>query len=417
MTTRDEPTGLLPRSRDVRHIAGTPENMAPEMAAGDGLRISERTDVYLLGAMLHKCLTGKPRHSGTTILEMLLAAHLSAPVDYSPSMPAELAGICNRAMHANLAKRFQSAEEFRQAIVDFRRHQSSAELSREALQRLAILKRSLDVSDDDTADQVYRLFDECRFGFQQALKTWPANLAASKGLNEAFELMARREIARQDAQAAALLIAEMNQPPPELLESLRGLEHRLEVERQEVDRLRQMKEQLDPEIGRLYREGYAIMIAVVFGIIHLLTGYAERRGWFRVSMEMLQIQVVFFLLLSCGFMCLARKLLARTEVNRRIRNMLGLLLFMMTFLTVACRLLGIGVHETVVLVMLLCSVTVGALAVSVDRRLLWPSLFYFLGFITGAKFPGAAFEIIGVTNLVALIQIAAIWRGPMKVRG
>ena len=213
ITTRDEPTGLLPKNSEIRHIAGTPENMAPEMANGDGAHITEKTDVYLLGAMLHRCLTGKPRHQGETIFDLLRAAHASETVKYPASVPPELAAICNKATDVDPEKRFQSAEEFRQAVVDFRRHQSSAALGREALQRLQMLKDALRSPGADNANLIHRLFDECRFGFQQALKTWPSNMEASKGLNEAIEIMARREIARKDAQAAAVLIAEMTPPP------------------------------------------------------------------------------------------------------------------------------------------------------------------------------------------------------------
>ena len=64
--------------------------------------------------------------------------------------------------------------------------------------------------------------------------------------------------------------------------------------------------------------------------------------------------------------------------------------------------------------MLLCAITIAALTVTVERRLLWASVSYFLGFMAGARFPGMAFEIVGVANVAALIQIAMVWQDPAR---
>ena len=97
--------------------------------------------------------------------------------------------------------------------------------------------------------------------------------------------------------------------------------------------------------------------------------------------------------------------------------MLGLLLFFMQSLTFAAKLLGISVHATVVLIMLLCTITIGALTLTVERRLFWAALFYFVGFMVGALIPGVAFNVIGFANVAALVQIAMVWRSPPKVAG
>jgi serine/threonine protein kinase len=56
---------------DVRQPAGTPGYMAPELASGDGAQQGVCTDVYLLGSCLHEVVTGRRRHEGATVREVL----------------------------------------------------------------------------------------------------------------------------------------------------------------------------------------------------------------------------------------------------------------------------------------------------------------------------------------------------------
>jgi eukaryotic-like serine/threonine-protein kinase len=74
VTLSDDPH--LSRVADRRGSCGTPASMAPEMASGEGQKLSERTDVYLLGALLHHLLAGHPPHRGATLIEVLSAATL-----------------------------------------------------------------------------------------------------------------------------------------------------------------------------------------------------------------------------------------------------------------------------------------------------------------------------------------------------
>jgi serine/threonine-protein kinase len=73
--------GIATTTRDAaaepHPLVGTPAYMAPEMVRCDP--VDERTDVYLLGATLHEILTGRPRHEGETLTQVIAAALASAP--------------------------------------------------------------------------------------------------------------------------------------------------------------------------------------------------------------------------------------------------------------------------------------------------------------------------------------------------
>jgi eukaryotic-like serine/threonine-protein kinase len=87
-------------------VLGTPAFMAPEQARGEP--ISERTDVYALGAMLYFLLTGRPPHRGETPAEALRSALHAEPPDPGAA-PRPLLSILRKAMSRDPAARYQRA--------------------------------------------------------------------------------------------------------------------------------------------------------------------------------------------------------------------------------------------------------------------------------------------------------------------
>jgi serine/threonine-protein kinase len=250
----EDPEHRLPSVDQISSPAGTPAYMAPEMVTGQGGSLSVRTDVYLLGAILHEVLTGRPPHDGETLHEIMFEAFCSQPQEYDLSVPAPLVDICQRAMAADPSERFATAEAFRHALVDFKRHREALALADEASQRLSALQEMVegggeqDAGDSDARDldigserrseaQIYKLFGECRFGFEQALRVEESNAMAAKGLQTALEMMAERELSRGAFQAASLLIADFPQPRPDFERRLDALGDHLETREQEFESL------------------------------------------------------------------------------------------------------------------------------------------------------------------------------------
>jgi WD40 repeat protein/tetratricopeptide (TPR) repeat protein len=105
-------------------MAGTPQYMAPEQAAGEPGRIGPATDVHALGAILFALLTGRPPFRAATTAETLLQVIGADPPSVSrlrPGVPRDLAVVCQRCLEKDPARRYASAAALAE---DLRRFQA-----------------------------------------------------------------------------------------------------------------------------------------------------------------------------------------------------------------------------------------------------------------------------------------------------
>lgn len=90
---------------------GTPEFMAPEQAEGLSLAADPRTDVFALGAILYRTLSGEPPFSGSTPVAVFynVVHHDPRPLDeLCPALPAGVATVVARALAKAPGARFDS---------------------------------------------------------------------------------------------------------------------------------------------------------------------------------------------------------------------------------------------------------------------------------------------------------------------
>ncbi len=401
---------ILPRASEIQTVAGTPPYMAPEMAAADGARIDERSDVYLLGAVLHECITGQPRHLGASLLEVLGAAYRSPPFAYGPEVPEELAAICNRATAAEPAARFASAEELRRALERFLSHRASSALAQMARGRLAELAELLRRRDAEAERQIHVRFGECRLAFQEALKTWPENGEAQRGLAQAVELMVAHLIAHTDFGAATALLRELPDPPPELKRRLVELEASLAEERARLERLLALEQDLDLNVGRRTRATLVLVVGVLYTALPLIGGLAERRGWLSPRPRSLVLQSLLFGLIWLVGASWSRKTLFRSAVNRRLAFSVGTITVTATAFTGAAAWLGLSTSLTLLMLMPVFFLSLAILAAFVDKRLILSALTYLLGFAVAAAVRPWTYEVFAASTAVALVYVAYLWR-------
>ncbi len=95
-------------------VMGTPSYMAPEQARGKLDEISNRTDVYSLGATLYALLAGKPPFAGGTMLETIRQVVRTDPEPLTQilhTIPQDLQTICEKCLAKAPQDRYASADE------------------------------------------------------------------------------------------------------------------------------------------------------------------------------------------------------------------------------------------------------------------------------------------------------------------
>ncbi|MCX7423994.1 MAG: protein kinase, partial [Planctomycetia bacterium] len=105
-------------------ISGTPTYMSPEQAAGAGHRIDGRTEIYALGVILYRMLTGRLPFDSSSMMDLLRQVQEDEPQpprQLNRHLPVEMERICLKAMAKSLKERYTTADdlafELRQAIA------------------------------------------------------------------------------------------------------------------------------------------------------------------------------------------------------------------------------------------------------------------------------------------------------------
>ena len=216
--------------RAADQFCGTLCFAAPEMLSSKA-PLTRRTDVYLLGCILHEVLTLKIRHQGGKIREVIDNALASEPYRYSKDVHPALAVIANKATHRDPDQRYRSASEFRKAIEEHLAHYQALDLLNSTLEKMAALEKLYaDKESDRDGFKFHETAYLCRFGFQRVAKIAPDLEGIEAGLLRVLELQTRFELDMGRIETAGKIILLIRKMQPEW-ENLALLEaHLLEVE-------------------------------------------------------------------------------------------------------------------------------------------------------------------------------------------
>ncbi len=397
--TGDDP--LLPRAADVCTIAGTPGYLAPEMAAAEGAAIDARTDVYLLGAVLHEIIAGAPPHLSATLEDTLALALRGEPPRYFDAVPDELAAIAARAMSLHPDDRFAGVEAMRAALASFLDHASSRELCAAGERRAGELERAI----AGQTGEPHRLFTEARFAFEQALGVWPDNERARALRRRLIERMARYELGRENRDAAAALIAETGNE--ELEAGLAELDRILAGRRAELEALIERDADRDVAVRADDRRRFALLLAALVVVVTAAMSAVQFLGApFGYPVLILGNAVML------SAVALAWRAIARRPVHDVTRRFIGSVGAVMTFLglhLVIALLVDMPFSHGFALTLLLIAVGTSVGGATLHRWFFLSSALYLCGFVAMEAWPGVAIATFAFFQMLGFLSMALVW--------
>ncbi|MDP2312981.1 MAG: serine/threonine-protein kinase [Pseudomonadota bacterium] len=387
-------------ARDETYVVGTPRYMAPEMAAADGPRLSERTDVYLLGGLLLTVLTGRGPHPGEEAAETLASIPFFEPI-LPPEVPRRLANVVRTAMATDPDARFASAEALRLELQGFLEERSADGLAAEATAELAALEAGLAAVPPDR-QQVYRHFEACRFGFRQALRAWPAHADSAAGLRRALLAMIAYELDEGDARAASVHLADVMEPPAGLVARVSAAEATQAGAAADLVRLRA---DLDPSLGGRTRIFVFSVVMLTWTLIPLLAWVFDfgitHRGLLLTHGAMVGVVV--------PFVVWARDSLSRTGLNRRVAQMLMIVQTTLLIGDLVGLLIGMTAQQILIFDQVLFA-TVAALAAEGEVRIARiPAIGYLVALVVTILRPDLLYPTIAACNLLVVVVTFTMW--------
>ncbi|MCA9641665.1 MAG: serine/threonine protein kinase [Myxococcales bacterium] len=319
--------GWLPMVDERTQIIGTPAYMAPEMV-GDAVRLEQRTDVYLLGALLSEILNKRPPHARHTVSAALAAAAVGDLPTFAPDAPTELVAIARHALQRRPANRYPSASALRAAVADFLSHRESVAIAHEAGLALAELTHLVDertgrggrdTIQPDIHRQIQLLLGECQFGFKRALMTWPRNPVALAGVERTELVAARYYLASHSFALAEAALAEFADRTSHAT-SVTSLRQDLDVARRNKARTeRLIKEHERQQEGAPY--GWLTLATAAVWLLCPVAAFAMMRDGLHVWRPWHTFTGLTLLLaLALGLAWVGRK---RLVPNRQVRRSIG----------------------------------------------------------------------------------------------
>jgi serine/threonine protein kinase/formylglycine-generating enzyme required for sulfatase activity len=118
--------GLAVRHREQaavsEDVAGTTHYMSPEQVRSENHRIDGRTDLWALGVVFYRILTGRLPFTGSSaqeVFQKILYTEPTAPRQIDSTIPSELERICLRCLCQQMSGRYRTAADLSDELTDW----------------------------------------------------------------------------------------------------------------------------------------------------------------------------------------------------------------------------------------------------------------------------------------------------------
>ncbi|MFP6763181.1 MAG: protein kinase, partial [Planctomycetaceae bacterium] len=256
-----------------RGPAGTPGYMAPEMAVGPWDHIGPASDIYLLGALLFRLVTGRTLRTGkgsSSIMKAVSSNVIDWPED-SDTSQQELLTIARTALATEIRERFASVFEFQNALRGYRSHSESRRLTETALTELQQAR----LNDD------YRTYERAGAGLEEALRLWPDNPLAGRSLVETRHSYAESAFRQGDLELAE---GQLDDGEPQHVDLLGRIRAARDERDRQAGRIRRMKQVATGLAAAVFVTVSVSAVLINTARKHEATAKSEAVGRFRESL-------------------------------------------------------------------------------------------------------------------------------------
>ena len=417
LSLNEDESRPLPTAKEAASMTGTPAYMAPEMLMDNLEALDQRTDIYLLGSVLHELLTGYPPHRGNTIMELLGQIYTRGEFRYPKEIPFELAEICNKAMQLEQENRFQTVRELRRAIEQFLTHRESYELVQEGQKLIQQLQGLLSENasqealpqQEEVMAEINSVFWKCQFGLKQALRIWSKNQEAQQSLQQLLEMMIQFELDQNDFKAAEKFFSDLPFPNQELASKLQKLKEHQEQKAEEFKEFEQIQFERDAEISakarRLFLWTCYSIISIACLVVHFLGVYDlyQASHWGFIT------SYVSSIAFSSLMIYLFRDSLFKNTYNRQMLMYLLFAFFSLTLLRLVYiwTNLSVAFSSGIDLIVLHCFS--GGFAILVESKIAVTAIGYLITGFAGMLFPSHFLIFVGIGHIIAMFNITKTW--------
>jgi serine/threonine-protein kinase len=384
--------------------------MAPEMLGERGVRLNERTDVYLLGSMLYEILAGRPPHEAGSFVQIVRSILLSDPV-FPATVPQELAAICRRAMRPDPSDRYPSAEQMRLALQAFVRNIGSLRLVDQARRRVDQLMQELANPGSDQVGHrrnIYLLYGECQFGLKQALDISPDNDMAHRALIQSTEAMVEYELDRDSPAAAATLLSGYEGALPHLRDEIKHSMAAKDREQREMESLAHTARTMDPSVGGGLRAVFGGLLGLTWTASPLIGAFIPREELDHLGL----IAVTFGLMAFVGFSGLGADRLTGLLQNLVTRRLWGAALVAMAgqaVLQFVGMMAGLSPIKVLTFWPLVWFCVSAMIVITLDRRLIPMTLGFLALLFFGLRWPDHIFYAMTASNFLMTLNLFFVW--------